>query len=274
MNKSRYYVYCLIDPTNNHQPFYVGKGTEKRVGVHLERKELSIPIDEINANDIKISAIKNKNAQVYERLFMWNLSEDNAFSVETALINVLPNLTNKSQGRNLENVRRREIFKSWEDEDDVDLVHRLKEPLDYLDAEDPTRSVFFSKTVAYNAAGSDHKLAMGPYHRHKKTLIKMWTGNIEGTEWINEYDPKSGNYYIGGERVLRRHGSWEEIKRIHEEVYTYNLDTKENNFLCFTTGLSPRGFVHFLGVYKDDWEQSRKEKRIVRKRVNTKYKME
>ena len=30
MNKLKYYVYCLIDPTNENKPFYVGKGKNKR----------------------------------------------------------------------------------------------------------------------------------------------------------------------------------------------------------------------------------------------------
>lgn len=273
MSKLRYYVYCLIDPTNNHQPFYVGKGTEERVGVHLHRKNLNIPTNERSAIDIKRNEIEQKNDEAYDRLFMWDLSEDNAYDVETALINVLPNLINKSEGRKLNNVRRKKKFKDWQMEDDVDIVHRISEPLDYLDALDPRRSIFFSKTIAYNAAGSDHKLAQGPYHCHFKTGIRMWTGNLYGTEWINEYEQETGNYYIGEERLLQRHGSWEEAKRIHQETYTKNVKKDNNDFLCFTSGLSPRGYIRFLGVYRDDWDQSFKEKRIVRKLIDTKWSM-
>ncbi len=271
MRKLKYYVYCLIDPTNEHKPFYVGKGTENRVGVHLEREVLSIPAEERNANDVRREYIESKGAKAYERLFMWDLSEESAFAVETALINLLPDLTNISQGQNLLNVRRKEVFPDWHLQDDVDLVHRTKEPLDYLDAQDTTRSVFFSKTVAYNAAGSAHKLAKGPYHTHFKTGIKMWTGNLNDVEWDNQYDEKTGNYYIGGEKVVRRHGSWDNAKKIHQQTYTRNKLENNNKFLCFTYGLSPRGFIKFLGIYQDDWEQSIKEERIVRKLIDTKW---
>ena len=271
MRKLKYYVYCLIDPTNENRPFYVEKGTENRVGVHLEREVLSIPAEERNANDVRREYIESKGAKAYERLFMWDLSEESAFAVETALINLLPDLTNISQGQNLLNVRRKEVFPDWHLQDDVDLVHRTKEPLDYLDAQDTTRSVFFSKTVAYNAAGSAHKLAKGPYHTHFKTGIKMWTGNLNDVEWDNQYDEKTGNYYVGAEKVLRRHGSWEKAKKIHQQAYTRNKMENNNKFLCFTSGLSPRGFVKFLGVYQEDWEQSIKEERIVRKLIDTKW---
>ena len=41
----------------------------------------------------------------------------------------------------------------------------------------------------------------------------MWTGNLNDVEWDNQYDEKTGNYYVGAEKVLRRHGSWEKAKK-------------------------------------------------------------
>ncbi len=31
----RYYVYALIDPTNDNTPFYIGKGTNDRIKQHF-----------------------------------------------------------------------------------------------------------------------------------------------------------------------------------------------------------------------------------------------
>ena len=33
----RYYVYALIDPSNNNQPFYIGKGLDNRLQSHFKK---------------------------------------------------------------------------------------------------------------------------------------------------------------------------------------------------------------------------------------------
>ncbi len=104
---------------------------------------------------------------------MWNLSEDNAFIVETALINLLPNLTNIIEGQKLTNVRKLSDFNSWEKEYPGVDIPSFNNNLDYLDANDSSKSFFYSKTHAFNAAGSSHKSAQGSYFIHSKTGIRM-----------------------------------------------------------------------------------------------------
>ena len=268
-NKKEFYVYCLIDPTNGHKPFYVGKGRDSRGESHLVEKVKKD--EESQTKSERIEKIRAQGQEPYVRRFMWNLDEETAFAVETALINTLDDLVNISQGQNLSHVRRKTDFPDWKNIYPGVDISMFFEPLDILDSENKETCYFLSKTHAYNAAGSKHKNAIGSYHTHTECGIRMWTGNLLDKKWVNEYDSITGDYFIGIKQVMERHNCWEEI--ISDQLKkTWNKIQKNNKFLCFTSGLSPNNYVKFLGVYEDDWKESRRQNRIVRRRISTVWK--
>ena len=276
--KNDYYVYCWIDDKNEHKPFYVGKGKGLRAEAH---DTLSAEEKKESAVQSRINELRLEGGKPYVRRFMWGLSNDCAHAVETALINTFDDLCNVSDGRALHNIRRKKDFSSWGAEyPGVDFFHFARK-LEYLDAEDKTSRYFESKRDAYQKAGSDHKAAIGSYHVHKSALtdIKMWMGDVSHKKWSNSYDEKTGEICIDMERVIERHGSFEEVKRVHDKKYTLNkreaklgLKTK-NHFLCFMRGLLPNNYVQFVGVYKDNWEESKRRGTFVRKRISTKWRV-
>ncbi len=78
----RYYVYCLVDPTNN-KPFYVGKGIGNRVFEHA-RAALK-KTDESDKLDIIRKIHRNKN-EVVNLIIKHGMTEDEAFAVESSII--------------------------------------------------------------------------------------------------------------------------------------------------------------------------------------------
>ena len=274
--KNDYYVYCWIDDKNEHKPFYVGKGKGLRAEAHdtlnAEEKKESIVQSRINE-------LRFKGGQPYVRRFMWGLSNDSAHAVETALINTFDDLCNLSDGRALHNIRRKKDFSSWNVEyPGVDFFH-FAGKLEFLDAVNENSRYFKSKVDAYQKAGSNHKAAIGSYHVHSVSKIKMWMGDVSHKKWSNTYDEKTGEICIDMERVLERHQTFEEVQRVHDSKYTLNkkqdkakLKTK-NHFLCFMKGLLPNDYVQFLGVYRDNWEESKKRGILVRERVSTKWRV-
>ena len=109
INKIGYYVYRLIDPRNG-QTFYIGKGKGNRVFQHvlgaidyydgINKKE----IDEINdPNKLRIiQEIRESGLEVIHIIQRWNLTEKEAFEVESALIDAFPGLANIQSGHGSE----------------------------------------------------------------------------------------------------------------------------------------------------------------------------
>lgn len=90
------YVYGLIDPRGGKKEiFYIGKGTGNRVFGH-EKESLSNP-DSEKLKLETIAAIKSEGLEVEKIIINSNLSEQQAFAAEAALINAfryVGNLTN------------------------------------------------------------------------------------------------------------------------------------------------------------------------------------
>jgi len=92
-----YYVYALIDPINR-QPFYIGKGKNKRAWVHFEPGQ--------KCNKTKLNYIKNIKNLGFEPLvykIYENLSNKKALKIEKELIGrwkkVLTNMNNPPPDR-------------------------------------------------------------------------------------------------------------------------------------------------------------------------------
>ena len=81
----QYYVYGLIDPRNN-KVFYVGKGTGNRVFAH-EFESLKNP-DSKKLKLHTIKSIKDEGYEVKKIIINHDLTEEQAFAAEAALINV------------------------------------------------------------------------------------------------------------------------------------------------------------------------------------------
>lgn len=80
---AKYYVYILRDPRKNNQPFYIGKGCDKRAWQHLtETKETTDNIRKYYT----IQAIKKRNLDIIIEIFQDNMLEENAYDLESELI--------------------------------------------------------------------------------------------------------------------------------------------------------------------------------------------
>lgn len=104
-NKIGYYVYRLVDPRNG-QTFYVGKGINNRVFDHVgyAEKLLEEESDESKTEIEKIlklstiHAIKDAGLEVIHIIQRWGMTEDEAFLVESAVMDCFPGLTNAQAG--------------------------------------------------------------------------------------------------------------------------------------------------------------------------------
>ncbi|AEV89602.1 putative homing nuclease [Pseudomonas phage OBP] len=89
-----YYVYSLIDPRNG-ETFYVGKGVGNRVFMHVQ-DSLKTPhsTDKLD----RIREIHDEGYEVTHLIIRHGMTEDQAFEVEAAIIDMTPNLTNLVKG--------------------------------------------------------------------------------------------------------------------------------------------------------------------------------
>ncbi|MDB5036303.1 MAG: hypothetical protein JWQ98_3544 [Chlorobi bacterium] len=85
-----YYVYALFDPNNPKWPFYIGKGCGNRVFAHAGGNSLdSIDDEPLSAKFELIARIKHAHQEVLHKIIRFGLSEEEAFKVEAALIDLV-----------------------------------------------------------------------------------------------------------------------------------------------------------------------------------------
>jgi len=101
-----YYVYVLIDP-RNEQVFYIGKGDKDRIFQH----EKALIEDKETDKQQRIREIIESGASVKKVIILHGLTEQEAFSAESALINLcqytqMDGLTNIVAGHHADNVVR------------------------------------------------------------------------------------------------------------------------------------------------------------------------
>lgn len=97
--KLNYYVYKLIDPTNG-EVFYIGKGSNNRIFDHCKG---ALGKNDQNENEFdlkndRIKKILSSGLDVLPVIVRYGLEEDDAFIVESVLINEYPGLTNAQSG--------------------------------------------------------------------------------------------------------------------------------------------------------------------------------
>lgn len=125
----KYYVYRLIDPRNG-QTFYVGKGKDNRVFQHVQCAiDYYDGVEETSDDDPNklriIREILNEGLEVIHIIQRWNLTEKEAFEVESALIDAYQGLSNLQSGHhseygvtNAEMLQKRFSMKEYEEPDD------------------------------------------------------------------------------------------------------------------------------------------------------------
>lgn len=89
-----YYVYCLIDPRDGEM-FYIGKGTGNRVFMHVQD---SLTTTRSTDKLDRIRDIHDAGYEVTHVIHRHGMSEEAAFEVEAALIDLHPELTNAVRG--------------------------------------------------------------------------------------------------------------------------------------------------------------------------------
>lgn len=98
-----YYVYVLVDPRDIH-PFYVGKGTRERMLAHGLEADLQREPGQ-SRKTARIHEIRDAGDEPIIEVVRHGLTEEEAFLVEAALIDCLPDLTNKVKGHDIEKGR-------------------------------------------------------------------------------------------------------------------------------------------------------------------------
>lgn len=85
-----YYVYALFDSGTPRGPFYIGKGCGNRVFAHAQGRDFRSDEDEpLNAKKELIQNIKDIGRTVEHKIIRFGLSEEEAFKVEAALIDLM-----------------------------------------------------------------------------------------------------------------------------------------------------------------------------------------
>jgi hypothetical protein len=125
----KYYVYRLIDPRNG-ETFYVGKGKDNRVFMHV-RDELGKGADVLNEKLQRIREIRIEGFEVAHVIHRHGMDEGTAFEVEAALIDAYP------EGRNLV---------SGKDSDERGLMHSKQ----IIERYEAPEAVFKHKAILIN----------------------------------------------------------------------------------------------------------------------------
>jgi hypothetical protein len=116
---NRYYVYRLIDPRDG-QPFYIGKGTGRRMHQHVSEARARRLGN--STKHLRILEIETAGFEVEHEVMQDGLSEPEAYRLENHLIATTPGLTNIAPGTNPDAARQRALL----------LLRTVKDPVVWL----------------------------------------------------------------------------------------------------------------------------------------------
>jgi len=153
-----FYVYCYIDPRNLEE-FYYGKGTGNRSKSHL----LDLGKSEKAA---RIKAIRDAGEEPTVRIIATDLTEDQAFWTEAALLWKLgKRLTNKNRGRDVAKFRPQDTLHT-------NLVgFDFSARIHYFDVGQPWRSWDDCRKHGFLSAGWGVKWANQVRQLHKSDVV-------------------------------------------------------------------------------------------------------
>ena len=203
-----YYVYRLIDPRNG-QTFYVGKGKGNRVFQHvkcaIDYYDGAEDIDEEDPNKFKtIQNIRDSGLEVIHIIQRWNLTESEAFQVESALIDAYQGLSNIQSGHhsdfgvtNAEELQSRLSMKTYDEPTDFKyLIIKVRWwTLYQLMSEFPT-------DYRYEATRREWKIKPRSIKEYKY-VFSVTDGIVKEVykikNWYNSPDESSSRYAFNGE---------------------------------------------------------------------------
>jgi len=190
-----HYVYCLIDPRDKYL-FYIGKGVNNRVFAHvndaLETSDNSDKLDHIR--DIHLD-----NLQVEHRIIKHGLSEEEAFLVESALIDFSEingmELTNAVRGHHSDIVTIEEAVHRYSPE----LIDELKHDCVIININKAYRKGMSFEEI-YTTAKEKWVIAESKRTSLEYALIEF-KGRIVAVfqpyEWYSTIDDKNGRLKWG-----------------------------------------------------------------------------
>jgi len=196
IEKLKYYVYLLVDPGNN-KVFYVGKGHGNRINQHLlgaldEKTEETEKIK-------RIREIQNAGLEVKHFILRHELTNKEAFEVESAVIDVLGknNLTNVVKGHGSKD-------KGIMNLEDIKIKYEAEE----VNIEEPTILINInrlyrrdmSKKEIYDATRKSWKISMNRVS-NIKIACTVYRGIIREVFVIDRWVPSSetkGRYIFEG----------------------------------------------------------------------------
>jgi len=181
----KYYVYRLVDP-RNLQTFYVGKGCGGRIFQHIENVQSLISNDEspISLKACRISEIIAAGKEVILLIQRWGLTEDEAFEVEAALIDIFTGLTNVQAGNNPE---RGAI--SVDDFYEVNKIAVYDEPEeDYVIIKTTVEAIALKNNSLYEASRASWNAKLENAQKYKYVLSTVY-GIVREVYEVNKWYP-------------------------------------------------------------------------------------
>ena len=205
----RFYVYALIDPTNNNTPFYIGKGTVLRSLAHAAKMKAKenldnlVELEEMNDGQstpkmkkIKELLVNGYSVNDFVRVICRELTESHALAVEAMLIqSAYSNLTNLVSGHHAERFR---PFGNWQ------FIHSLdeKRTLYYVYAliNPATKVPFYIGKLQYD------------YWKHTQLILDV----IEGTGGTFSLEGNTGKAFHTRSRLFTD-AEWAQIEHLVEK---------------------------------------------------------
>lgn len=189
IEKLGYYVYVLIDPRDN-KIFYVGKGKGNRVNQHLLGA-----LDENSQETEKIKRIRDiqgQGLQVGLDIIRHELTEKEAFEVESALIDLLglENLTNIQNGHH-GNERGRMKLDDIKIKYEAEKIKGFDEPMMLININ--RRFKPNMTTEDYYNATKDHWLVSRVKASSYPYVASVFVGIIREVFMVNKWIPTEGS---------------------------------------------------------------------------------
>jgi len=275
----RFYVYTLIDPTNNNKPFYIGKGFSNRLRLHFSgckeftsiscsnlkegqdsvglspkeiiQAELGCDNEYVSDKDRTILALRKRGVKDEEmaRVICRRVSEEVALAVEAALIKShygLLNLKNKVEGQHAERFR---PYDHWEHIPTYDLVN---EEGDFLEDQNHPYGRYYVYALIHPTTNEVFYIGKGTRGRIRQHFKEATIKNKLENDKLREIKELINQGYK--QRDIGRI-----VARVDSEALAFMLETLWIKFIKGFRNISnvQSGHASHLFRSKDDWSKRR-----------------